>query len=73
MLFPCLKKNVKKLTQHLLSPHLTSDAVISLDGDVDITNLRVVCQYLYVCLGDGFRKLASSHLLVPLASTDDDI
>ena len=36
-----------------------------------MANLRVVCQYLYVCLGDGFRKLASSHLLVPLAPSDD--
>ena len=52
-----------------MSPCITA---VSLDGGVDVASLRVVCQYLHVCLGDGFRKLASSHLLVPLASTDDD-
>ncbi len=45
-----------------LSPPLE---VVGRDKQISLVGLRLLCQHLYVCFGDCYRKMMSSHLLQP--------
>ena len=79
---PALKKTtrVKSSIRHSAStptkPKLTLSLspCINVIGPSDVINehnLRLVCQCLHLCFSRGFLKMADSHLLVDLPSSDE--
>jgi hypothetical protein len=56
-----------KLTVSLSAPI----DVIGSARQVDVANLRLVCQFLQVCFNDGCQKMAASRLFVPLPFSDE--